>query len=665
MFMTRLAVFLLALHCGVLIAAVEDDIRRIRTLSDSGHFAAAESFFSDKFQQPDLAEIDKISLATEVVRMYSQSLFLFESAQRPRIIRRIETLESTLLTPLPYSPLPSPTPSDLVLAKITFRLQCAIAYCSLGGYQRLEADTASLTNRPSAYRQARSTLQDSIERLKIVQQELQSFRQRVGSNADALLQQKMLVLEYSITMQLGITQKSLALTLQVPEERNVELRQAIKTLSEVAAIPNTEPIIVQCKIEEAACHRLLGEFDRCTEILFPLLNHAALMPECRLRTEAEWIRYNIADGKVAELRRHYAADRPDVKLHPDFDLARLELFLANDPSKNIRPEISTAMRLEETIGRQLGPYWAKRAGMLMQSSDNSELNSAERLAMRAERRYQEQQFIESAELYEQAAAKSDANRQAENMYRYHRSAVHVWEKVLEQLPSDVPKEEYQKRLIVLLKKLVEQNPNHPDALNLHLSAINLQARLVLSQSETLDDYLALVTEHAEHWNDSPHLPLIRRVSVIFLEQQRRFDEAAALLPLLDFAQLETLTPEIQRLRVRQLDSEGKIQEAIDILAGLLKQKQEPATLQLLAEILTRQPDTKSLEYALKFWTDLESITARNSEMWWAAREGIFDVLYKLNRLDEARDSYKTLRILYPELGGTERKARLNKRFEEN
>ena len=656
--MPRTAVFLFALYCSVLIAS-EDDVRRVRTLADNGHFDAAEAFFSEQFWQSDLAEIDKVLLATEIVRMYSQPLFLLESTRRSQMIRGIAKLESSLLTPLP-----SPTLPDLALAKITFRLQCAIACYSLGDYQRFEADTAFPTNRPIAYRQARATLQGSIERLNIVQQELQSFRQRVGSNVDALFQQRMSALEHSITMQLGIVQKFQAQTQFVPDERNIELRQAVATLSEVAAIPSTDSIIVQCKIEKAVCHRLLGELDRCAETLHPL-REAYLTSESRLRTEAEWIRYNIAIDNVAELRRHYAADRSDVKHHPDFDLARLELFLVNVPSKNIRPEISVAMRLEETISRQFGPYWAKRASMLMQTTGNNELNSAEMLAMRAERLYQEQRFIESAELYEQAAAKSDANRQADITYRYHRSAAHVWGKVLEQLPPDVPKEQYQKRLMVLLKTLVEQNPNHPDALDLHLEAINLQVRLVLSQPETLDDYLALVKEHSEYWSDSPHLPSLHHLSVILMEHQGRIDAAVAMLPLLDFSQLQTLTPEIQRLRVRQLDSDGKTQEAVDLLAALLRHKQEPATLQLLAEILTRQQDEKSLHYALKFWMELESIVAKNSEIWWSAREGIFDVLYKLNRQDEARESFKTLRILYPELGGAERKARLNKRFEGN
>jgi hypothetical protein len=538
-----------------------------------------------------------------------------------------------------------------------------MAYRSLGEYQRLEADIASETNRRAAYQQARTTLQDSIERLKIGQQELQNFRQRVGNNADSALKQKILELEYSIAMQRGIARKSLALTFSTEEERNFELRQAAEMFSELAVMNSTAPIIVQCKVEKAACHRLGGELERSAEILNPL-RAAALSPGCRLRTEAEWIRYNIAAGSIAETRRLYAAERPDVNIYPDFELARLELFLAADSSQHVQPQLSAAMRLEQAIARQLGPYWGKHARMLVLASGNRDLNSPEMLAMHADRREQEQQFVESAELYEQAAAKADANRQAENMYRYNRLAAHAWGKALEQLPADKPNTEYQKRLIVLLRKLVEQNPNHPEALELHLWAIDLQGPMVVSQPEALDDYLALVKEHTERWNDSPQLQRIRCQTVILLERQGRVAEAAVMLPLLDAEQLETLTPEIQRLRVRQLDSEGKTQEAINILVALLKQRRESATMQLLAEILTRQEDAKSLEFALNYWTALAQGAERNSETWWSAREGIVVVLCKLNRRDEAKKEFEALRILYPELGGAERKQRLVKQFEE-
>ena len=657
--MKQIATFLFALLFGTLFAT-EADRRQIRSLTEQGLHEAAEAFCIEKFQQPDISDTDKILLAAELAWTYSQQLLLVEPAQRSRIVRRIETLESTWLTAPAASALP-----DLVLAKIILRLQIAMAYRSLGDYQRLEADTASETRKNAAYQQTRSTLQDALDRLKKCQQELQAFRQRIGINADSSLNQRMLALECSLTMQRGITQKSLALTFSTEGDRNFELQQAAETLSALASRNSTEPVIVRCKIEKAACHRLAGELDRCAEILTQLLNAAAsLAPECLLHTEAEWIRYNIAAGNVVEMRRRYAANRPNVQLYLDFDLARLEMFLVSDPARNIRPEMTAAARLQDTMGRELGNYWGRRARMTVSAMTlgSTELISAEILATLAENQYRENQFAESADYYEQAATKADANRQADAMFQYNRLAAHAWAKAMEQVPEE-EKAEYRLRLIPLLRKLVEQSPNHPEAFNLHFDAIKLQVLIVSAQPEALDDYLALVQEHVGYWEDSPHLQDIRRLSVIFLERQSRLGEAMALLPLLDEEHWETLPPAIRRLHVRQLDSEGKTQEAVDILKVLLKQRREPATVQLFAAILSRQSDADSLKLALDFWTELERCVTRNTEEWWSAREGIIDVLFKLDRRDDAKRSFEILRISYPELGGAERKERLTKRFE--
>jgi hypothetical protein len=660
--MKKSVIFLLLLLflCGTLLAT-EADRRHVRALSEQGLFAAVEEFCNDKFQQPDLSETDKILLAAELAQSYSQQLILLEPAQRSRILRRLETLETNWLE---SNWLLSPTDAaypDRMLANIALRLQCAMAYRSLGDEQRFEADAASESHKHAAYRLARSTLQDALERLKKCRQELQALKQRVGINATPSLNQRMLAWEYAITMQQGITQQSLALTLSAEEERNFVLRQAAETFSELASKESTEPVIVQCKIAKAACHRLCGELDRCAEILQQLRSGGVLTPECQLKLDAEWIRYNMTIGNIAEMRRDYAADR-DARLSPDFHLARLELFLVNDPP-NIRPETHTASRLEQSIHQQSGPYWARRARMIVLTSGNMELDSAEISAARAERYYQDQRFAEAAELYEQAAAKADINRQTEKIHRYHRHAAHAWGEALKQLSPGEPAVEYQSRLIALLRTLAVQNPHHSDAQELHSSAIRLQSPIIVSQPELLDDYLTLIEEHAKHWNDSPQLPQYRRLAIILLEQQQRTNEAAAMLPLLDLEQIATLPSEIQRLRARQLDTEGKAQEAVNMLTALLKQQREPATLHLFAEILTRQSDESSLKHALNFWTELEQKVPKNSETWWSTREGILVVLCKQNRHEEALQSFTILRQLYPDLGGAERKERLLKQFE--
>jgi tetratricopeptide (TPR) repeat protein len=650
MIMKRISIFLFPLLCSTMLFAAEEDVRKFRALLEEGLFQSAEDFCNEKFNQSDLSEIEKIQLATELAAAYSQQLA--EPTQRASIVKRLENLETIWL----QGEMGQSDP-ELALAKIMLRLQCAMTYRSLGEHQRFEAEAASETNKRTAYLQAQTTLQGVMDRLKKCQKERQALQQRT----DILLRQKVLALEFAITKQQGLTQKSLALTLPTVEERNLELQNAITTFTELVAQNSTGFAIVQCKIEAATCYRLRGELDRCAEILNTLRgNLAALTPECRLQTEAEWIRYNIAKGNITEMRRQYTTDRADVKLYPDFDLARLELFLVNDPTKNIRAEMNKVMQLEQAISRQFGSHWARRAGRIVVSSGISDFNSAEMLATRAEQHYQDKQFIDSADLYEQAAAKADVNGQAENMFRYNRLAVRSWWSALEQLPPGTPKREYQSRFIVIVQRVVSQNPNYPEALELHLSAIDTQKAIVLSKPEALDDFLELVKEHETYWNDSPKLQDLYCLSIIFLERQGRIDETKALLPLLDADQLASLTPEIQRIRVRQLDAEGKTQEAINMLAALLKQKREPATLQLIAAILTRQTDEKGLNLALDFWGQLEHNTQRDSEMWWSAREGILEVLIKLNRREDAKKSFDMLRTLYPELGGAEHKARLLK-----
>ena len=654
-------VFLFALF-GSPLFAVDNELRQVRTLAERGHFEAVEALCQETFEQPDITEIDKVRLATELVYARSLQLLIATPARQDQIVSGLKTLETARLAVSANSAAP-----ELALARITLRLQLAMVFLALGDDQRLEADIASATTQRAAYQKARSTLQDVLDRLKTARQELQALRQRIGTNAVAPFQQSVLALEYSLTMQQGIAQKSLALTFSDEADRQFELRQAAATLSELASLNSTDPVIVQCKIEKAACHRLGGELDRCAEIVSPLLNAVAtLTPESRLRTEAEWIRYHIALGNnISELRRQYPANRDIERQYPDFDLARLELLLVNDPDRNVRTEHAAVSLLQQKIERELtGTPWGRRARLIVSARTlgSTDLASAERLAMLAETRFQENQFAEAATYYEQAAERADANRQADNMYRFNRFAISALFNAMEHA-SDESKAEYRERLVASLRKLSMQFPDHPEALDLHLAAIELQRPVALTQPELRDDYLELIKEHTETWKESPQLQPLRRLTVILLERQGRIDEAAVLLPLLDVEQLETLPPEIRRLRIRQLDADGKTQEAVNILAVLLEQGREPATLQLMAEILSRQTDAKSLNDALNYWAELEQKVAKESEPWWCAREGILDVLLKLGRRDEAKREFAVLRVLRPELGGAERKERLTKWFE--
>jgi predicted Zn-dependent protease len=117
------------------------------------------------------------------------------------------------------------------------------------------------------------------------------------------------------------------------------------------------------------------------------------------------------------------------------------------------------------------------------------------------------------------------------------------------------------------------------------------------------------------------------------------------------------------VRIQLLSETGKIQEAVDLLKGQLKQNPDDLPfLILLAEILTRQQDSQTLSKASAIWTRIADRSVKNTETWWRAREEMINLDLRQNRQAEAKKAFELLRLLYPELGGTARKNRFETRF---
>jgi len=115
--MKRIILFLLAL-LGIPLFATEEEFQQVRTLLARGQFSAVEAFCREKFEQPDFTGIDRIRLATELVRSRSMQLLVITPAERTRLVNQLKTLETENLT------VPDDTAApDLALAKITLRLQ--------------------------------------------------------------------------------------------------------------------------------------------------------------------------------------------------------------------------------------------------------------------------------------------------------------------------------------------------------------------------------------------------------------------------------------------------------------------------------------------------------------------------------------------------------------
>ncbi len=113
------------------------------------------------------------------------------------------------------------------------------------------------------------------------------------------------------------------------------------------------------------------------------------------------------------------------------------------------------------------------------------------------------------------------------------------------------------------------------------------------------------------------------------------------------------------IRADALADTGKAQEAVDLLGQLLRKSPGDVTLlKPLAQILERQSDVPSREMSLKIWRSVEQHSSARSESWWDAKEAILRLLIALGRRQEAESAFQMLKILNPELGGPDRKLRI-------
>ncbi|MGL4595422.1 MAG: tetratricopeptide repeat protein [Thermoguttaceae bacterium] len=259
----------------------------------------------------------------------------------------------------------------------------------------------------------------------------------------------------------------------------------------------------------------------------------------------------------------------------------------------------------------------------------------------------------------------------------------------------------QSRMIELLREVTQQFPKHSSSSEYHLKAIDIAANNVDKETSNTSIYFDLVREHIKTWPNSPKLkPLLFRACQKAQQQDRysecldllnqipenvlatltnneltqvtkwrlaafrklgKINEASALLQSIEFSQIEQFSDQDQReskrIRAEILADAGKTQEAIDILIDILKNTpNDILTKTTLGEILARQNSPESLQRGLSLWTQIAQLSPKTSENWWHARTKIIEILIKLGEIEKAKNERDRLQLLYPELGGENRKA---------
>jgi tetratricopeptide (TPR) repeat protein len=506
----------------------ESDILFLRGLSDRNLFESVEIFCNEEFQNPNVSTVQKTILATELVRSRTQQLLLEEPAQRSELWQQLHELETQFLGSHDEW-----TQPEFSLARISLQLQFAVAKYTLGDWQRLEAEVTSGTSRDNALQQTRTMLLYSLECFQRCTEQLEKLRQKIGLNTDSSFERRFLILLRSIGYQAGLAQMSLALSFPAGDDRIFSLNRAVIFLTELASLSIDDPIIFRSRIELATCHRLLGDYDKCKELL-SRLQDMKLPTELRFQTEAELIRYWLVVGNIDEAVGKIKEDSPDSSVYPDYELAKLEILLVLSRRFQDKTEQQTEinrMILEQTrrIDQQFGIYWGRRARMFLGNSHLTvtEGIDAPLLKMLAEDQFQNGQFTEAVRFFELASRRAEMSGNKEETFNNAVSAIAVLSEVLKRLETVTVSHTEQptntkteitlcrRQIIDSLRNISLRFPENPDVIELHLKAIDLAAQVVLEKEMSLDDYLALLKEHAEYWTNSPKIaPLLFRAAVL-------------------------------------------------------------------------------------------------------------------------------------------------------
>lgn len=132
--------------------------------------------------------------------------------------------------------------------------------------------------------------------------------------------------------------------------------------------------------------------------------------------------------------------------------------------------------------------------------------------------------------------------------------------------------------------------------------------------------------------------------------------------------LQKLDASDKRANTLQADAKrmlGRAQEALNLYAAEYKKApNDPRVVRGIAALLSARSDSKTLERALKYWTDLADLFPVASSEWWNAKEECIRVYVRLGKKEQAEKMLKTLWLTRSDPNDPTRKARWERMIRE-
>ncbi len=713
---------LAALITQAAVAGDSSDRRFLDGLRERGLFQLAEKYCRDRLAETDLAPERRAELVIGLSRSLAQRAAGSPPEERPALWRQAPQVVHRFAQRHPQD-------SRLLLV----RLQGALGLLARGELVRQEgqlvADNRLFVN------EARTQLRTAIGQLHELAGEVGTRlqgRNRPGGPATGrgqsdrpshqLTAHELASLQKNIQYQLARALRNQGQCYgSDSSDRANSLTQAVRLLDLLAGLDSTDPLSWKSRIDQIVCYRLLADYPTAGQKLDTLFQQKP-PPEIALRARAEQIRLALATGRLSDAiaalekgTRFNLPERPggcfaQIKPGPFFgsaelDYAHLETYLAAwrgateaKDSQQAGKWEKKATEMVRLIERLHGPYWARRAEMLLAGyvRTSPETGDLETLVRAAESSYRSGRFDDATVAYDRARVLASKNGAAARAFQLGYVAA-----TIEHRRNRHP------QALERYRQLALSMPDQTKAPEAHLLAIHHASRLAKQQSPgSLDQYTALLHEHLDKWptdasadrarwqlgrlyqhqrdwqgaiaayrdispNDPEYSKAVATTGQCYeawLAKRKAAGEPTDKIATEAAGWFESLTigpqrrlPEcwsqrarqrLDRINARALADAGRTDEALEQYVSLSKKFPHDDQLQEAhAELLSSRQDRASLEAALSKWRELEKRLPSGSDRWFRAKYSVALLHYRLGNRKQAAKIVTLLKVLHPELGG--------------